>query len=85
MIRILWMTAVLVAALPVAQRQALASEAPWCAVRNKGYDVHWDCQYDSIEACARTVVAGNRGFCNQNPWYQGPQPGRKARHHYRRY
>jgi hypothetical protein len=43
--------------------------APWCAVLNIGSgDVYWDCQYRTVEECAPNVVAGNRGFCNLNPW-----------------
>jgi hypothetical protein len=48
-------------------------EAPWCAVINLGFgDVHWDCQYRSIEECQPQVIAGNRGFCNINPRYVPP-------------
>jgi len=44
-------------------------DAPWCAVINLGTgNVHWDCQYRTIEECVPNVVAGNRGFCNLNPW-----------------
>ena len=44
-------------------------DAPWCAVINIGPgDVYWDCQYRTVEECAPNVVAGNRGFCNFNPW-----------------
>lgn len=50
-----------------------AAEAPWCAVTNTGLDMHWDCHYRSAEECAPHVIAGNRGFCNHNPYYV-PQP-----------
>ena len=44
-------------------------DAPWCAVVNIGAgDVYWDCQYLTIEECVPNVIAGNRGFCNLNPW-----------------
>ena len=46
-----------------------AAEAPWCAVTNTGLDMHWDCQYQSAEQCAPAVIAGNRGFCNHNPYF----------------
>jgi Protein of unknown function (DUF3551) len=46
-----------------------AYEAPWCAVINMGLDVYWDCQYQSFEQCYPTVLAGNRGFCNPNPYF----------------
>jgi hypothetical protein len=44
-------------------------DAPWCAVINIGQGtVYWDCQYRTFEACYPNVLAGNRGFCNVNPW-----------------
>jgi hypothetical protein len=61
------------------QRPVQANEAPWCAVINTGMDVHWDCQYQSLEQCYPNVIAGNRGFCNQNPAYQGEPRRRRAR------
>ena len=46
--------------------------APWCAVISMGDgDVHWDCEYNSVEACVPNVLAGNRGFCNVNPYWTG--------------
>ncbi len=35
--------------------------------------VYWDCQYNSVEECTPNVLAGNRGFCNPNPRYRGPE------------
>lgn len=63
--------------------------APWCAVRDLGYgDVEWDCEYSSVAECAPTVVAGNRGSCNVNPYFAGGNrpvapwhPRRHVRHH----
>ena len=43
-------------------------DAPWCAVVNLKGDVYWDCQYRTVEECVPTVISGNRGFCNLNPW-----------------
>ena len=46
-------------------------DAPWCAVINIGKGtVYQDCQYRSFEDCYRrgNILAGNRGFCNVNPW-----------------
>ena len=43
-------------------------DAPWCAVVNLKGDVYWDCQYRTVEECVPNVIAGNRGFCNLNPW-----------------
>jgi hypothetical protein len=46
-------------------------DAPWCAVIEIGTGtVYWDCQYPTFEACYHlgNILAGNRGFCNVNPW-----------------
>ena len=40
--------------------------APWCAVKNLGKDVYWDCQYPTFAACYPNALA-DRGFCNLNP------------------
>ncbi len=61
-------------------------DAPWCAVISVGTgNVEWDCQYASAEACAPMVVAGNRGFCNRNPYWTAAYPGEYPRHHRRRH
>ena len=55
-------------------------DAPWCAVLNLGTGtVYWDCQYRTVEECVPNVLAGNRGFCNLNPW-PGPSTPRVATH-----
>jgi hypothetical protein len=56
---------------------SLASgDAPWCAVISLGTgEVYWDCRYRTVEECVPNVIAGNRGFCNVNPW---PGPGVSA-------
>jgi hypothetical protein len=54
-------------------------DRPWCAVVSVGAGGGvWDCRYRSIEECRPNVVAGNRGFCNWNPWYgrYGAGPGK---------
>jgi hypothetical protein len=64
----------------VPSSHALYGEAPWCAVREIGNgEVEWDCTFASAAECAPTVVAGNRGFCNQNPYYR-PSPVLVPRH-----
>jgi hypothetical protein len=92
--RKLLIAAIFVAAAIVAPRPAPAgwgpaySHAPWCAVLNMGTgDVYWDCQYASIEQCRPNVLAGNRGFCNPNPYYvaQPVPPRRHVKHRYPRY
>ena len=73
MSRILCAAMVSIAVFAFEQLHAEAHEAPWCAVINTGMDVHWDCQYQSFEQCYPNILAGNRGFCNQNPAYHGPE------------
>lgn len=68
------LAAILCYALAPSEARAYGN-APWCAVRNLGAgDVEWDCEYYSAAECAPTVIAGNRGFCNQNPAWIGPPP-----------
>jgi Protein of unknown function (DUF3551) len=55
------------ASLALALPQAGAVEAPWCAVTKEGD--HWDCRYWSVAECQPNVVIGNRGWCNQNPYF----------------
>jgi hypothetical protein len=60
-------------------------DAPWCSVQNLGMgELEWDCEYATATACAPTVVAGNRGFCNRNPYFVEAAPPayrRPHRHH----
>ena len=66
--------------LPWSIQPAAAREAPWCAVTSGGDgDMHWDCQYRSIEECRPNVLAGNRGWCNPNPYFvAGPADQRRS-------
>ena len=61
--------------------QSAKAEAPWCAVITIGEDsVIWDCRFRSIEECRPNVLAGNRGFCNPNPYFvAASQPGERKR------
>jgi hypothetical protein len=53
---------------------ALYGTAPWCAVQSIGRGVVTEsCVYHDFESCRRQVIAGNRGFCNTNP-YLASQP-----------
>lgn len=60
--------------------------APWCAVMETGGgSIQRECIYDSVEACSPNVIAGNRGFCQHNPYFaaaptQYPPRGRHFRH-----
>jgi hypothetical protein len=75
MTRLVLAAAVAIAVLSCASRPAAAGEAPWCAVSPDGMGgVIEDCTYWSFEACVPFVIAGNRGFCNENPRYEGPMP-----------
>jgi Protein of unknown function (DUF3551) len=62
-------------------------DAPWCAVISIGSGgVHWDCEYNTVEACVPNVIAGNRGFCGMNPYYRsgyqaGARQGSPAPHY----
>jgi Protein of unknown function (DUF3551) len=86
MIRILLATAAVLAVMVFGGRPAQAyGDAPWCAVYTMGFGgVHWECEYNSIEACRPTILAGNRGFCNPNPYYHAPVERHVPRHHHRR-
>ena len=58
-------------------------EGAWCARTNTGAGrVEEDCFFDSFEACRRTVISGNRGFCTPNPAFAGnpEKPIRKRKH-----
>jgi len=60
-------------------------DAPWCAVIEIGDgEVYWDCQYRTVEECVPNVVAGNRGFCNVNPYGPGPSARAPTRHRHHR-
>jgi hypothetical protein len=59
-------------------------DAPWCAVINIGAGtVYWDCQYRTVQECVPNVIAGNRGFCNLNPW-PGPSQVAPYKHQYQK-
>ena len=69
------LVAVLLEASPVQ-----AYEGPWCAVTNHGNgSAYEDCQYSSFEACRPHVLAGNRGFCNPNPYFVATERKRQRK------
>ena len=71
MVRVIF-SAVVALAVLFGLQPTNAYESPWCAVSKDGD--HWDCQYRSLEECRPNVVAGNRGFCNPNPYFvAGPR------------
>ncbi|HXX06794.1 MAG TPA: DUF3551 domain-containing protein [Pseudolabrys sp.] len=80
MIRIVLLTAVLATTALVSPSSAqVASEGPWCALRNFGSDLSEDCQYRTFEECRVTQIAGFRGFCNPNPRWVEPANQRPRR------
>jgi hypothetical protein len=49
-------------------------DAPWCAVENVGTgNMVWYCYYKTVQECVPNVLAGNRGFCNVNPYWTASQ------------
>jgi hypothetical protein len=47
-------------------------DAPWCAVISvTSGNIQWDCYYRTAAECAPNVIAGQRGFCNVNPYWTG--------------
>jgi len=51
---------------------ARAYEDPWCALSDIGGVMQENCSMRSLETCR---IAGNRGFCNPNPCWQGNSVG----------
>lgn len=86
MVRMIVAAVVAVAAVMFALQPAKAYEAPWCAVTSGGDgDMHWDCQYRSIEECRPNVLAGNRGWCNPSPYFVAPHRPTEHRHYRQRH
>lgn len=81
MLRILPIAAVLAAAacLSLGARPAAARGAPWCSEVTVGWGaVVTDCSFSTFEQCVPYVLAGNRGFCQENPYYSEPAPHKPA-------
>jgi len=80
MTRLIFVVGVALAGMSFNLESAKAYTAPWCAVITIGEDsVIWDCRYRSVEECRPNVLAGNRGFCNPNPYAAAYQPGERRR------
>jgi hypothetical protein len=57
---------------------------PWCAVTNYGTgNMYWSCQFLSFQHCPSNMIAGNRGFCNQDPSFVSDPEDRRYRRSYR--
>ena len=61
--------------------QAYYGNAPWCAVVSIGFETSMEeCVFADFESCRQHVIAGNRGFCTDNPRWAGyAAPGPKPR------
>jgi hypothetical protein len=58
-----------------AGRASTDGNAPWCAVVDQGAgNVMWECFYQTVAECQPNVLAGNRGFCQRNPYYRAAAP-----------
>ena len=54
----------------LANARSRGHDKAWCTQANTGASrVRKNCVFDSFEACRRTVISGNRGFCTRNPAY----------------
>ena len=54
----------------------------WCAVQSIGPGVTERCYFNDFESCRLEVIAGNRGFCTNNPYLSAAAsaaPERKLR------
>jgi len=72
-IAIATLTAAMCFEVPSSQAQYYG-EAPWCAVENVGTgNMVWYCYYHTVQECVPNVLAGNRGFCNVNPYWTASQ------------
>jgi hypothetical protein len=68
-----------------AAQAGTVGDAPWCAVVNTGTgDVSWDCEFRSADECTPHVIAGNRGFCNLNPYFVPPVAAAPGKYRKRR-
>ncbi len=56
---------------------APAYAGAWCARVDAGAGrIDENCGFNSFEACRRTVLSGNRGFCTRNPAYRKKRSSR---------
>ena len=58
-------------------RASRAYQGPWCAGTSRGHSFVYNCSMRTLEQCVSEVIAGNRGFCNPNPYYRGPETGQQ--------
>ena len=81
MIRAMPLAAILFVFLTLGAQPARAEgTARWCAVYSvSGGNVREDCNYRTVEACRKNIVAGDRGTCNMNPRYSGDAESKPPR------
>jgi hypothetical protein len=81
MIRRMALAAILFVFLALGAQPARSEgTARWCAVYSvSGGNVREDCNYRTIEACRKNIVAGDRGTCNMNPRYSGDTESKPPR------
>jgi len=77
MTRAIFAVVAALASLALGTPRAVGVETPWCAVTKEGD--HWDCRYWSVAECQPNVVTGNRGWCNQNPYFVAVATKRRPR------
>jgi hypothetical protein len=71
-IAILIVTAAVLLLCTVGDGEAYYGYGPWCAVQSIGFGtVIENCSMQSFEQCRLEVIAGNRGFCQPNPYWAG--------------
>ena len=63
-----------------------ANEGPWCSLQSIGGDaVQWNCEMQNFEQCRLEIIAGNRGFCMQNPrWPSAYQSAAGSARHWQK-
>jgi len=73
------LAAALFATVPASRAQD--GNARWCAYINIGKGgIAEQCIFRTLEDCVPFVIAGNRGFCNENPRYPA-EPAKRSRRH----
>jgi hypothetical protein len=88
MMRFLLALASVTAALSLCSAPASAQyygDAPWCAVvAATDGEMTWHCYYHSVAECQPHVIAGDRGFCNLNPYGSSPASDTTSTRHRKR-
>ena len=85
MMRAILVTAAALASVSFSPGHAVGAAAPWCTVIELAVgSVYWDCQYATFEACRPNVLAGNRGWCNPNPYFVASNVPTEGKHHHQR-